>query len=109
MPEFFIKFLTEPGNAVADIFGGSGTTGEACDQLGRSWKTIDFRTGVVRASFFRFVSDGQLGGWELVTVDQRTGKPSWRQMTDRDWREIGAEPPPAPVPQRRQDQPRRDL
>lgn len=57
LPEFFIKFLTGPSDMVVDIFGGSGTTGEACEQLGRKWKTIDLESSYVKASAFRFVAD----------------------------------------------------
>ena len=41
LPEFFIKFLTDEGDLVLDIFGGSGTTGEAAEGLGRRWRTIE--------------------------------------------------------------------
>src|SRR5439155_7512098 len=57
LPEFFIKFLTDPGDVVVDIFGGSGTTGEACELLGRKWVTKDLDADYVRASAFRFVTD----------------------------------------------------
>ncbi len=57
LPEFFIKFLTEPEDTVVDIFGGSGTTGEASEGLGRNWKTIDINYQFVRDSAFRFVPD----------------------------------------------------
>ena len=33
LPEFFIKFLTDPGDTVMDIFAGSNTTGEAAEAL----------------------------------------------------------------------------
>jgi DNA modification methylase len=57
LPEFFIKFLTDPGDMVLDIFGGSGTTGEAAERLGRKWITVDLEPAYVRASAFRFCSD----------------------------------------------------
>lgn len=57
LPEFFVKFLTDPSDTVVDIFGGSGTTGEVCESLGRNWKTIELDLSYVRASMFRFVSD----------------------------------------------------
>ena len=56
LPEFFIKFLTDPGDTVVDIFGGSGTTGEAAELLGRNWITIDLDSTYVRSSAFRFCS-----------------------------------------------------
>jgi len=57
LPNFFIKFLTDLNDTVVDIFGGSGTTGEVCEQLGRLWKTIDLEPAYVKASVFRFVAD----------------------------------------------------
>ena len=57
LPEFFVKFLTEPGDTVLDPFGGSGTTGEAAEQLQRSWITIDLDLDFVVSSAFRFASD----------------------------------------------------
>jgi DNA modification methylase len=57
LPEFFIRFLTDEGDTVLDIFGGSGTTGEAADQLGRRWRTVEIDPVFARASVFRFVGD----------------------------------------------------
>lgn len=57
LPEFFVKFLTEPGDSVVDIFGGSGTTGEVAQRLGRNWQTCDLDRDYVRSSLFRFVAD----------------------------------------------------
>lgn len=37
LPDFFIRFLTEPGDLVIDPFGGSGKTGLAAERLGRRW------------------------------------------------------------------------
>ena len=55
IPEFFIKFLTDEGDLVVDIFGGSGTTGMACENLGRKWKTFELSREYVAASSFRFI------------------------------------------------------
>lgn len=55
LPSFFIRFLTEPDDLVVDIFGGSGTTGEAAEDLGRRWITIELDDGYVAASALRFV------------------------------------------------------
>ncbi len=57
LPEFFIKFLTDERDMVVDIFGGSGTTAEAAEGLGRRWQTIEIDPDFARASVFRFVSD----------------------------------------------------
>jgi len=54
LPEFFIKFLTDPNDIVLDIFGGSNTTGEAAEVLGRRWISCDLNNQFVAASIFRF-------------------------------------------------------
>lgn len=54
LPEFFIKFLTEPDDLVVDIFGGSNTTGQAAETLQRKWMTFELRQEYVAASSFRF-------------------------------------------------------
>jgi len=57
LPEFFIQFLTEPGDLVVDIFGGSCTSGESAEQNRRRWITIDLNIDYVKAGAFRFLSD----------------------------------------------------
>ena len=37
LPEFFIRYLTNPGQLVADQFGGTGKTALAAEKLGRRW------------------------------------------------------------------------
>jgi hypothetical protein len=37
LPEFFIKFVTKPGDLVLDPFAGSNTTGRAAEDLERRW------------------------------------------------------------------------
>ena len=37
IPEYFIRFLTDPGDLVVDPFAGSCTTGEVAERLGRRW------------------------------------------------------------------------
>lgn len=37
LPEFFIRYLTTPGQLVADQFGGTGKTARAAENLGRRW------------------------------------------------------------------------
>ena len=78
LPEFFIRFLTRPGDLVLDIFAGSNTTGEAAERLGRRWLACDLDHGYVATSIFRFVeSDRQavdlyerLVRGESVVIDQ---------------------------------------
>lgn len=55
LPEFFINFLTEPGNLVVDIFGGSNTTGAVAETLGRQWLSFELEREYVAASVLRFM------------------------------------------------------
>ena len=70
LPEFFIKFLTDPNDLVIDIFAGSGTTGEAAESLKRHWKTIDLHLPYVQSSLFRFVT--QKNDHDIQTLLQQT-------------------------------------
>jgi len=54
LPEFFINFLTEPGDLVLDPFGGSNTTGAAADMLGRNWVAIEPTPNYIQGSLGRF-------------------------------------------------------
>lgn len=54
LPEFFIKFLTEPDDLVVDIFGGSNTTGSVAERLERRWFSFDLDRSYLAASSFRF-------------------------------------------------------
>ncbi|HYH84300.1 MAG TPA: site-specific DNA-methyltransferase, partial [Pyrinomonadaceae bacterium] len=54
LPDFFIKFLTQPGDLVLDIFAGSNVTGRAAEDLGRQWISIELDPDYVDASRFRF-------------------------------------------------------
>lgn len=58
LPEFFIKMLTEPGDLVVDIFGGSNTTGQVSEAEGRSWYSFEMLPEYVAASAFRFLDKG---------------------------------------------------
>ena len=55
LPEFFIKFLTNPGDIVLDIFSGSNTTGAAAEELGRRWMAFELDREYVATSAFRFL------------------------------------------------------
>lgn len=54
LAEFFISFLTDPGDLVLDPFGGSNTTGAAAEHLGRHWVTVEPNTAYVAGSLGRF-------------------------------------------------------
>lgn len=57
LPEFFIRFLTDVGDTVLDIFAGSNTTGAAAESLGRHWIAFELEQKYLATSVFRFLSD----------------------------------------------------
>jgi hypothetical protein len=54
LPEFFVKFLTKPGDLVFDPFAGSNTTGAVAEELGRKWISVEANPEYVKASRGRF-------------------------------------------------------
>lgn len=77
LPEFFIKFLTDEGDSILDIFAGSNTTGEAAEALCRNWVSIDSDREYVTTSAFRFMadwSDDEVRDY-LLQVKSMKGKP----------------------------------
>lgn len=66
LPEFFIKFLTDPKAKVLDPFAGSNTTGKVAEKLGRKWIAVEKNRKYAEDSELRFhetdsatVSNGQ--------------------------------------------------
>lgn len=76
LPEFFIRFLTEPGDLVLDIFAGSNTTGWVAEREGRQWLAFDERLDYLAASSFRFfagaASDAELKAAHDAILDGKT-------------------------------------
>lgn len=58
-PEFFISFLTDPGDVVLDPFAGSNTTGSVAERLGRKWLAFELHEGYLRGSLLRFCDPRQ--------------------------------------------------
>ncbi len=56
LPEFFIKFLTNKGDLVLDIFAGSNTTGETAERLKRKWIAFEINEQYIKNSMLRFKS-----------------------------------------------------
>jgi DNA modification methylase len=54
IPDFLIRFLTEPGDLVVDPFGGSCTTGMAAERLGRRWVMAEQVMDYLRGAGERF-------------------------------------------------------
>lgn len=57
LPEFFIRFLTEPGDLVVDIFAGSNTTGFVAEVEGRHWLAFENELQYLATSSFRFMDE----------------------------------------------------
>jgi site-specific DNA-methyltransferase (cytosine-N4-specific) len=54
VPDFFVKFLTEPGDLVMDIFGGSNMTGQVAQEHGRKWASCELDAAYIKGSLGRF-------------------------------------------------------
>ncbi|MGZ5544360.1 MAG: DNA methyltransferase [Limisphaerales bacterium] len=72
LAEFFIKFLTEPGDLVVDPFGGSNTTGAAAEKLGRRWLTIEANPEYIKGSKGRFTGIRSDEGGRCKSTNQPT-------------------------------------
>jgi site-specific DNA-methyltransferase (cytosine-N4-specific) len=60
VPEFFVKFLTRPGNTVLDPFSGSNVVGKIAEGLERRWISIEIKEEYVVGSAFRFNGVGPI-------------------------------------------------
>lgn len=74
LPEFFIRFLTEPGDLVVDIFGGSNTTGYVCELERRKWLSFEENREYVAASVFRFMQEESIENIKEAYEDIIAGK-----------------------------------
>lgn len=54
LANFFIEFLTDPGDIVLDPFAGSNTTGFCSEKLGRKWISIEVDERYGEQSIVRF-------------------------------------------------------
>jgi site-specific DNA-methyltransferase (cytosine-N4-specific) len=54
IPEFFVRFLTEPGQLVVDPFAGSNVTGQVAEALERRWLSVEINGDYVAGSRLRF-------------------------------------------------------
>ena len=55
LPEYFIRFLTSPGDMVLDPFGGSCVTGAVAEALGRQWVCCEMSEEYLNGALARFV------------------------------------------------------
>ena len=56
LADFFIKFLTTPGDLVLDPFGGSCTTGKSAEILRRRWVCVEANKDYLKGARGRFQS-----------------------------------------------------
>ncbi len=70
LPEFFVRFLTDPNDLVVDIFAGSNTTGVVAERLSRRWYAFEERPDYLAASVFRFLPDS-FSQQEVRTIHAR--------------------------------------
>jgi site-specific DNA-methyltransferase (cytosine-N4-specific) len=54
LPEYFIRFLTEPNDLVLDPFGGSCVTGAVAEALGRRWVCCELSEEYLQGALARF-------------------------------------------------------
>lgn len=65
-----LKDFTKDGEIVLDVFGGSGSTLIACEQLGRKCYMMELDPkycDVIRKRYWKFTHDGNEEGWEEGT------------------------------------------
>jgi DNA modification methylase len=81
LPEFFIKMLTQPGDLVVDIFGGSNTTGSVAEDLGRRWLSFELDITYVAASILRFMDKPEEVElrriYEIILSGEHLDRDSW--------------------------------
>ena len=67
-----IRNSSKKGDCVLDIFGGSGSTLIACEQLGRKCYMVELDPhycDVIRKRYWKFTHDGDETGWEEGTPE----------------------------------------
>jgi len=84
LPDFFIRFLTDPGDLVLDIFSGSNTTGAVAEGLGRRWLSVEIDRDFAVLSAVRFMNDwdtdeirsaiSRMSAGEAVDIEPRSPK-----------------------------------
>ena len=74
LPAFFIKFLTDPGDLVVDIFSGSNTTGRVAEDLGRRWMGMEERRDYAALSAVRFMVGSSLDEVRRTVFEIEAGR-----------------------------------
>lgn len=89
LPEFFLRFLTDPGDLVVDLFAGSNTTGFTAERLGRRWLALECEREYVVASMCRFLEGWPDDAIERLLRQARTGRGLPLQLTSEQLSEAG--------------------
>ncbi len=104
LPAFFIKMLTDEGDVVLDIFGGSNTTGYAAETLNREWLTFELDQAYLVASALRFLEGRSIGAIREILGQLQEPQANCfldaaiaRQSTFADLLSPAAEPEPGAV------------
>lgn len=74
LPEFFIDFVTDPGDVVLDIFAGSNTTGQVAQRSARKWIAFEYDSDYIDTSRFRFLT------WETIKQEAIENNEKQQQM-----------------------------
>ena len=67
LAQWFLERYSKEGDIVADIYGGSGSTLIACEQLGRTCYMMELDPhycDVIRKRYWKLTHDGNEEGWE---------------------------------------------
>ena len=70
LAQWFLERFSKEGEVVADIYGGSGSTLIACEQLGRTCYMMELDPhycDVIRKRWWKLTHDGNEEGWEEGT------------------------------------------
>lgn len=82
LPDFFIRFLTKPGDIVLDMFAGSNVTGEAAEALGRRWIAIELSEEYAKGSRFRFTEGGSETVQPGLSLPEAVTEPRMRRAVE---------------------------
>ena len=77
IPEFFIRFLTDPGDLVYDPFAGSCVTGEVAERVERRWICSEIERVYLEGALGRFVGgdSGSVRSVNIGKTDYRIARP----------------------------------
>lgn len=68
LPEFFVKFLSDPDDVVLDIFAGSNMTGRVAEDLNRRWLAFELQEKYLQTSKLRFMTMEEVD--KIIDEDQ---------------------------------------